>query len=386
MIFVFRRSAACAALLAGLFAAPAAAQSLLASRGLGYPIEPLDARSRGIGGVTTGLAEPSPSLVNPASAAGMPVFAFVVALQPERYQATAGELDSRTSTVRFPLLMGVFPVSQRLALQLGYGAYLDQHWRVQQSDSITLSSGRVAVEDRFTSAGGVGRFQAATAYRLNERLSLAVGADVFTGAAHDSAVRTIEGLLSTSSDVVYTYSGVGAVAGARWQPLARLSLSAALHAGGRVRAHSDSTGTEQKDYSNPLTVDGGASARIGGQTTVAGSLHYAGWSSADDALSASGGARNVLGGAAGVEYSGFRMFSKVVPLRLGGRYTQLPFRWTGNVEFPNERALTAGLGYRLGGGAAMLDAAAERGWRGAAAAGIDESYWRLSFSLQVLGR
>jgi hypothetical protein len=105
-----------------------------------------------------------------------------------------------------------------------------------------------------------------------------------------------------------------------------------------------------------------------------------------EALAASGGARDVMGAAGGVEYTGLRIFAKEVPLRLGGRYSQLPFRWTGSAEFPNERAVTAGLGYRLGGRAAMFDAAAERGWRGGETAGIDEPYWRLSFSLPVLGR
>ena len=79
MTLSFARGAAGAALLAGFLAAPAGAQSVFASRGLGYPIEPLDARSRGLGGVTTGLAEPAASLVNPASVAGTPVYGFVVA-------------------------------------------------------------------------------------------------------------------------------------------------------------------------------------------------------------------------------------------------------------------------------------------------------------------
>ncbi|HYH82187.1 MAG TPA: hypothetical protein VEX86_20430, partial [Longimicrobium sp.] len=70
----------------------------------------------------------------------------------------------------------------------------------------------------------------------------------------------------------------------------------------------------------------------------------------------------------------------------GARYGQLPFRWTGTAEFPNERAVTAGFGLGFGGGAALIDASAERGWRGGSAAGVDEPYWRFSFSLQVLGR
>lgn len=380
------RSAACAVLLAALSAAPAAAQSLLSSRGLGFPIDPLDARSRGLGGVTTGLADPMPSLVNPASAGGIPAFAVVVAMQPDRWTSTAGPVSTSTTTVRFPLLAAVLPVTQRLAVQVGYGAFLDQHWAVEQTDSMDLSTGRVGVTDRFASAGGVAHFQAGAAYMLTSRLSVGAAADVFTGAAHDSAVRTITGLTPALNAVVYTYSGVGLALGARYQPNTRFSASAAFHGGGHIHAKSDSTGTETKDYTNPLQVDGGASARLGAATTLVASAHWAGWSQVNDALSGSGGARDETSVAGGLEYGGVNLFGKAIPLRLGGHYTELPFRWSSTAAFPTERAVSAGLGYRLGGRAASLDAAVERGSRGGSAAVLDEPYWRFSFSVSVLGR
>ncbi|MFL5383438.1 MAG: hypothetical protein ACJ8GN_13045 [Longimicrobiaceae bacterium] len=386
MTSTFARGAAGAALLA-LLAAPAGAQSILASRGLGYPVEPLDARSRGLGGVTTGLPDPAISMVNPASAVGTPAYGFVVAMQPDRYDATAGAVHSTGTTVRFPLLMAMIPVRQRVALQVGYGAYLDQHWQVVQSDSIDLSTGRVGVQDRFTSSGGVARFQAGAGYRVSERLSVGVAADVFTGAAHDSTERTITGFLPAQSEVVFRYSGIGARLGARFQPSSRSSVSAVVHGGGRIRAESqDTAGSERKDYTTPLGVDAGASAQVGENTIVVASARWAGWSAADDELAASGGARDAMAVAGGVEYLGVSLFRKTLPLRLGARYGQLPFRWTPSSEFPNERAVTGGLGLGFGGGAALFDASAERGWRGGAAAGVDEPYWRFSFSLRILGR
>ncbi|HEV7588279.1 MAG TPA: hypothetical protein VGO40_09190, partial [Longimicrobium sp.] len=211
--------------------------------------------------------------------------------------------------------------------------------------------------------------------------------DVFTGAAHDSTQRTITGFLPAQSEVIYTYSGLGAGLGARWQPSARTSVSAAVHGGGHIRAKSDSTGNERKDYSNPLSVDAGGSARIGSATTLVLSGRWAGWSTMNDELSAaSGGARDAAAVAGGVEYTGLNLFRKAMPVRLGARYGQLPFRWTPTAAFPTERAVSAGFGLGLGGGAASLDASAERGWRGGASAGVDEPYWRFSFSLRVLGR
>ena len=389
MTFLMRRGAAAVALLSAFAAAPAGAQSLLSSRGLGYPIEPLDARARGLGGLATGLAEPVPSMINPAAAAGITAFGFIAAIQPERYDATAnGGVQNTANTVRFPLLVAVLPVTPRLVAQAGYGTFLDQHWQVEQSDSITLSTGRVGVTDRFSSSGGVARFQGGLAYRVNERLSGGAAADVFTGAARDSSVRLITGVAGAITEVVYTYSGVGARVGARWQALDRLTIAAAAHGGGHIRAVSDSTGTERKDYTNPTGIDGGASYQLGRSTLLAASASWNRWGALNDELSAvSGGSRDALTVAGGVEYTGLQFARKALPLRLGGRYAELPFRWSGaSSAFPTERAVSLGAGYSLGGRAALLDAAAERGWRGGSAAGIDESYWRFSFSVRVLAR
>jgi hypothetical protein len=313
--------------------------------------------------------------------------AFIVVLQSDAFDATAGDIHDTGTTARFPLLLGVFPVSPRLAVQVGYGSYLDQHWQVQQADSIDLSTGRVPVTDRFVSSGGIARLQAALAYRVAEKLSLGISGEMLTGAAHDTTVREIGGLVPAVTGVTYTYSGLGGGLGARWQPSTVFSASAAVHAGGRIRAESDSTGVERKDYTNPVRVDAGASAKLTGQALVVASASWQGWSSLNDELASSGGARDAASATAGVEYNGFSLLGKPVPLRLGARYAQLPFRWSGaDTDFPSERAVTAGLGLRLGGPAATLAAAAERGWRGGSSAGIDEPYWRFTFSLQVLGR
>lgn len=73
-------------------------------------------------------------------------------------------------------------------------------------------------------------------------------------------------------------------------------------------------------------------------------------------------------------------------MRVGGRYAELPFRWSADVEFPDERAVTGGIGMLFSGGAAALELGGERGWRGGSAAGLDESFWRMSLSLSLLGR
>jgi hypothetical protein len=74
---------------------------------------------------------------------------------------------------------------------------------------------------------------------------------------------------------------------------------------------------------------------------------------------------------------------------VGARYATLPFRWgpeSAGAAFPSEKALTAGLGARLAGGAAQVDLGGERGWRGGGDSVLDESYWRMTLSLTLLGR
>jgi len=387
-----------AALAAALAAAPSHAQSVLASRGLGYPIEPLDARARGLGGVTVGLPEPSFSMINPAAPVGLPAPGFVVTFQPDQYDATAGAASASGTTSRFPLLQAAFPVGGRFTGSIGYGAFLDQHWQVEQADSLDLSGGRVPVTDRFVSTGAVARLRVGAGYRATDRLALGIAADVLTGAVRDSSIRVLsEDFIQSTSGVTYRYSGIGVSAGARWTPSDALTLAAAVTGGGEITAREtdennaddDDDVREEKSYARPIEADVGASARIAQNAVVAASARWTGWSAVDDELTAeSGGARDALSASLGVEYEGVRLLGRPLPLRLGARYTQLPFRWglEGDTEFPEERALSAGAGLRLAGGLARLDAAAERGQRGGGSAGFEEPFWRFSFSLSVLGR
>ena len=99
----------CASLLAALLfigglASPAAAQSVLVTRGLGFPVEPLDARARGLGGIGIGLPDGEISWVNPAGLYGMPAPGMVAAYQYDDFSATAGDSEYSSSTARFPYL------------------------------------------------------------------------------------------------------------------------------------------------------------------------------------------------------------------------------------------------------------------------------------------
>lgn len=377
---------------AALAAAPAAAQSVLASSGLGYPLPPLDARAVGLGGLWTGLPGAQLSLVNPASIGGIIAPAFAVTYQPDFYRAEGDQVDADGTTSRFPAIQAAFPF-RGVSLMVGYGSYLDQHWQARFTDSIDIGGTRRERVDRFVSDGAVARFRVGAAYRFGERLSLGAAADLLTGGAQDTVARAIAGLQEFRSATTYRYNGVGFAAGAQWTPSGALNLGAAVSGGGRLVGDIEDDSVEvRREYATPLTVDAGASARVTQNTLLALSGRWAGWSAADGDLAASGGARDAFSGAGGVEYEGLRFAGRVIPLRLGARYAQLPFRWEGAAggdnDFPTERAVTAGLGTRFtsAGGIALVDVAGERGWRGGDAAGFDESFWRISLTLSLLAR
>lgn len=374
--------AAAAAVALALSAAPAASQSLLAARGLGYLLEATDARARAMGGLSTGLPEARFSLVNPAELSGLPVAGLTVTLHADRATPGAATADAFEAT-RFPAVQVAFPLGARLVASLGYASLLDQNWAATRFDSLDLAGSRRLVTDRFESQGGVARLRGGAAYRVGRRLDVGAAVDVYTGSLRDSTVRMIEGLAGSGTGAEYRWRGTGLGAGARWRGEA-LTVSGAVAGGGSLRLVARDSANDGRSYGMPLRVDAGASARIAQTTLVAVSARWMGWSAAHEDLGLSGGARDVVQGTAGLEFDGLRLLRLPLPVRLGARLTQLPFAWEDGGEYPEERALTAGLGIRFGSGAALLDLGGERGTRGAGA--LDESFWRVSLSLSLLGR
>ncbi len=371
---------------------PAHAQSLLAGRGLGVVAEPLDARARGLGGVGLGLPEPTLSLINPASVAGLLAPTLHVTYQPDFLSSVVGDETVRVTTARFPLLHVALPLGQRGVLSAGYGSLLDQNWAVQRDTTLVIGADTVAVLDRFASRGGVATLRLGGAYALNERLAVGVVLDVHTGSVRDSIAREfgIIGVVPARFEGLWTYSGLSYSAGARWNPTEALALGVAATLGGTLRAEPADTLQPTSRYSLPATVAVGASGRVTPTTLLAVSGRWSGWGAADDALTEVGGARDTWSLGGGVEWDAITVGQQVFPVRVGGRFATLPFAWgvddQQGAAWVDERGLTAGAGVRLAGGAGQVDLALERGARGGEGAGLSESFWRIAVSLTVLGR
>jgi hypothetical protein len=379
-----------ALLLAALAAAPAGAQSLLSAYSLGYPLEPIDARGRALGGMAAGFPGPQFSLVNPAALAGLPAAGFTVTLQSDAFTpdgVTDGAIPDRVTTARFPAIQAAFPFGPRFVASIGYAAVLDQSWESVIEDSLDVAGERRFVRDRFVSRGGLSRFRAGAAYNLAPRLDLGLAVDLYTGALRDSVSRAFPdgGLFPSATGTDYEYEGLGVSAGARYRGPA-LTVAAAVTAAGDLTAATGDSTVESRSYGLPLKVDVGATARVSQNALAAASFRWSGWSAADEGLSQSGGARDVMHASGGLEYEGLRLAGRPLPVRVGARWTQLPFATNDAGEFPEERAITGGFGLILGGGAAAADLSAEWGTRDGPDALFSENFWRVSLSLSLLGR
>lgn len=385
-----RARAALAAALLAVGASPAAGQSLLSTRGLGLVVEPTDARARGLGGVQLGLAGSDFSWANPADLIGLPAPGMRFVSQFDDFTADFGPTSLDGATARFPLLQVATPVGSRWALSGGFGGFLDQNFAVQRDTTLLIGSDSVGVRDRLSSEGGVARLRFGAAYRILEGLSVGAGVDVYTGSVQRGFGRQFAGQgTPTCCTTEWRYSGMGALAGLSWTPTEATRVSLAGSFGGTLDAETSDSLSAARSFDLPATVQAGGSARVSENLLAALTADWAGWSSLDGALAEAGGARDAWSVQGGLEWDGIRLRTRPVPVRIGARQAALPFSWgqpSAGADWADERALTGGLGLVLAGGATLADVSLERGSRGGDAAGFDESFWRVTLSVTVLGR
>jgi hypothetical protein len=366
------------------------AQSLFANRGLGFVVEPVDARGAAMGGVALGLPRGEMSWTNPADMAGLLAPGLKAVFQFDNFAADFDQRSVTGSTARFPLIMGAFPVGDRWVLSAGYGGFVDQNWSIEQIDTLVFAGDTAVVRDRFSSTGGIARLRLGASYSISPPLSVGLALDTYTGLSQRELGRTfLPAQAPPCCRVEWRYSGFGGTAGAAWSPSEAINVSAAASFGGSLEARSDTADVPGGTFSIPTSVRAGGSARITPNTEVALATEWSGWGALNDDLQTVGGSRDSWSVGGGLEWDGLQLRNLPVPVRLGGRYAALPFSWDrpgAPAAFPAERALTGGLGFVLGGGAARSDLSFEVGRRGGDEAAISESYSRFVFSVTALGR
>jgi hypothetical protein len=381
------------ALLMVCVAAPASAQSLFATRGLGVPVVPVDARGAALGSIGVGLLGFHTSLVNPAELIGVSRRGVSAALQPISTSVDVEGAEDGTSATRFPAVSILYPVSSRLVLSLGYGGYLDQSWGVLTRSEQVINDEPVTVNDLLRSRGGIAQIRLSGAYALSRTFAVGAAAGLLAGNVERLAFRSFtdsaNSIRSFEERRRWRYSAPIASAGFRWDPVSGVRLGANVMAGGDLKARTDDDDAEERDYGAPLELNAGASLRLSPllMATAGG-----GWSRVPETAGETVSSETLRAGG-GLEYQGLRSGLRSYPIRLGVRWSQLPYHMDDESQ-PTELGFAGGLGLRFGDPldpAAVADFSVERATRsglagGAVSGGVDEQLWRLTFSLSLFAR
>ena len=369
-----------------LLGAPSAeAQVPFTAIGLGYPIRSVDARSLGLGGVSTGLLEGTSSLGNPADLTlhDSPVVSVTVAAENIDLKDDSGSQDTGRSW--FPVVDAVIPLGG-WAFRVGFGGLLDQDLSVILTDTLSTSFGRFEFEELRTRDGGLSQIDISAARRVGP-VSVGFGVRRLTGSLRQTFRRRFTADVDSTGALLAPvlessqtdYSGWAFQAGANATFKNRILVS------GSIFWATDLTATEsnrlfERTFELPHGFELGASGRISQRLmlTVGGGLSA--WSDTSSPLIQADAVDSTwLGG--GLEYATF-LGSMPLALRIGGRTRDLPFRLPGRAQ-PSEQAITFGFG-ALFSGRARFDVGFEIGSRGdLETADVEESFLTGSFTFSI---
>jgi hypothetical protein len=391
-----------AAALLVAFAAPASAQSLFATRGLGVPAPPVDARAAALGGVGLGLIGFHTSLVNPAEVAGVTRRGVSAAFQPVWGNVDVQGAEDGLNATRFPLVRILYPFGQRTVGSIAFGSYLDQSWAVTTQSETVIGEQTVGVTDLLRSTGGIAQLRVGAAYSVSPTFSVGVAAGLLTGNSERSAFRSFSGdttgtVRNFEERLRWNYLAPLGSVGVRWDLAGRLRVSASAMVGGDLDATAQGGDAEDREYGAPMELAAGASARLSSVLIANAGAAWSRYPALDReapgsvAAPATTSTETVrIGG--GVEYQGVRSGVRTYPIRLGARYATLPYA-LGDESEASEWAAGLGVGLRLGdpgNPAALVDMALERGARTGldsvrVPGGVSEQLWRFTFSLSLFG-
>ncbi len=365
----------CAAML--LLAVPVVAHAQTSEfgvRGLGMPGRELSTRSLALGG-GLGLFD-GESSVNPAALGTLTTTTALFTTNGSWSNTTnpAGSLSTRDT--RFPQFLIGGPIPHHpFALGVSYSMYTDRDFTVV-SDGVASPRGvPVIVHDTLSSRGGLDDIRLGGAWLApNHHLVLGAALHFITGSNRLSSRRFWEDTNYTSpaETAELSYSGIGVSVGGIWAPSHTLELAASLRHNGAVTVSRDSTGTGAVQLPTmdigkvplPTTWSAGIHFIPNRRLSFSGSVISSNWSVADSSLVAQGapGALNTFEANGGVEIVRDPKRVTKWPLRLGVRYTTLPFLLAPSPQ-PIEYGFSIGTGRRFAADRGGFDIAVQHLWR-----------------------
>lgn len=373
----------------------ASAQSIFSARGFGVPVAPVDARAHALGGIGIGLLGRNSSFGNPAELADFAFRGIVATMQNSSREAELDGVTGNTGSNRFPLLRVIYPVSPRLVAGMGYGSFLDQSWSVAVSGNEVIGGETVAVHDQLSYEGGLAQFRVGLAYSVTPSLAVGIDGGLYTGKVDHRLSRVFldnapAGITPVQEETSWSQQAPLISAGFRWDPAPILRLAGSVTWAGDLKRSVDSESSVFSDdrIRLPLQVAGGASAFLTPGLLGTVSARWSGWSRAADSFSPSSAPVDTWEYGAGLEWSRASLGGTGLPIRIGYRHSQLPFRFEGVT--PTEWAATFGFGFQLMrtsfGPLATIDATIDHGRRTAAGTGLGESFWRFTVGMGIFGR
>lgn len=374
----------------GTVGAPAGAQSLFNSAGLGLPLEALDGRSRALGNLGIGLPGGAFLPTDPAGLGRLRVSTGVIAGQPSwvDYSNQAGQSGNFQGN-RFPLLGLAYPLAGGMA-SVQLGSFLDQNYRTVATGTVTIDGSPVETNDEFVQDGSVSNLNVGYSRMLGEALAVGVTFGRYAGSVDRVLTRTYgdgdQGIDDYIEAGVWSYVGHSVTAGASWDASEDLRVAASIQLPTDLEANaSESTRGADRSFDLPIRYKVGTSANLGASLLVTGSFALANWSSVQGDLVSGAFANDTKAFGLGMELTRARIFGKDAPLRFGFRRAELPFSTTdaGAVE----RVFSGGFGLALNTTndvmLAGVDLALERGRR--SGGGLSENFWRATISLLAAG-
>lgn len=364
------------------------AQSVLARGGLGIPSEPLDARTRALGGVGVGLTGWALQPTDPAAAAGIRLPTIAATFQPGTASVEGGENAGHT---RFPILGVSYPFGANTFF-LTFNSYMDSEWEVRAPVLLDLADREVEGEDIFRSDGGMGQVRLGWARRLTDAWAVGISAGQLTGSLDRSFTRELDPE-EIGSDVSsfrrqgrWTASGSVVSGSVSWSPTDLIRIGAGLAWTDQLRLDpSGDTEGDRRSYTLPTEYRVGGTLTLSPRLALALGVTWADWSEMNGELEEGGTRGETLTWGGGVEWTGGSVLGRPFPLRLGYREQELPFLYDG--EAGSESAWTGGFGVNLADfedvPVARLEVGFQRGTRNAGP--LSEDFWRTTVSLRLAG-
>lgn len=376
-----------------MIAGPLHAQSSeFGIRGLGIPGRELSTRSLSLGGAG-GLFDGESSL-NPAALGTLTTATALFTSSGDWRNTTnpAGMMSSRDT--RFPQILVGGPIPHHpIAIGVSYSLYTDRDFTVVSDGTASPRGIPIAVHDTLSSRGGIDDLRLGAAWVLGRHLAIGGAFHFLTGSNRLSSRRFWEDTTYQSPQDVaeLSYSGVGFSGGVIWRPLHQVELAGTIRHDGSLIIQRDSTGNGQVLFPTstigtvrmPTSLSGAIRVTPGRRLALSGSVISRNWSVADSSLVAQGapGARNTFEVNGGAEL--FRDLRRPLkyPLRIGARYTTLPFLLATGTQ-PHEYGFSLGTGRRFAQERGGFDIAIEHVWRSQGAS-YTESATMITFGISV---